>query len=172
MIIPTLTTDRLIMREPREADVDHEAAFFATDRSKFVGGPLPKPQVWRAIAMLMGHWHFRGYGFWGVEDKKTGEYYGHVGLWYPDGWPEPEVGWTVMGNAEGKGIAHEAALAARQHAYEKLGWTTAISLVDPKNTRSVKLAERMGCTFERDFEHETFGPMHIWRHPAPSEVTL
>jgi len=170
MIIPTLETERLIMREPREADVKAEAKFFATDRSKFVGGPLSEANVWRAIAMLIGHWHMRGYGFWGVEDKETGEYFGHVGLWNPGGWPEPEVGWTVMENAEGKGIAFEAAQAARTHAYNALGWKTAISLIDPANTRSAKLAERMGCVFEYDFEHETFGPMHVWRHPSPEQV--
>jgi len=169
-MIPTIETERLIMRAPCEADVEAEAKFFATDRSKFVGGPLPHSQVWRAIAMLIGHWQMRGYGFWGVEDKETGEYYGHVGLWYPGGWPEPEVGWTVMENAEGKGVAFEAAQAARAHAYTTLGWTTAISLVDPANTRSVKLAERMGCAFEDTFEHEVFGNMHIWRHPSAGEV--
>ncbi len=170
MTIPTLTTERLIMRALCEADVEAEAKFFATDRSKFVGGPLPKSQVWRTIAMLIGHWHIRGYGFWGVEDKETGEYYGHVGLWFPGGWPEPEIGWTLMENAEGKGIAHEAALAARQYAYQTLGWTTAISLVDPENIRSVKLAEKMGCKFDYEFEHETFGAMNVWRHPSPEAL--
>lgn len=170
MNVPILETERLIMRAPSIDDLDAEAAFFASERSSFVGGPLKRSQVWRTIAMLIGHWHIHGFGFWGVEDKETGTYYGRVGLWYPGGWPEPEIGWTVMGNGEGKGVAQEAALAARTHAYETLGWTTAISLVDPDNTRSIKLAERMGCHFEDTFEHETFGTMHIWRHPSAKEV--
>ena len=170
MIIPTLKTRRLTLRAPSETDLDDEAEFFATERSKFVGGPLPRPQVWRAIAMMIGHWHLRGYGFWGVDDKETGEYFGRVGLWSPEGWPEPEIGWTVMGNAEGKGIAFEAAQVVRKYAYETLKWPTAISLVDPENTRSAKLAERMGCAYETSFEHETFGHMHVWRHPSAQEL--
>ena len=172
--IPILETDRLVLRAPRLEDVAPEAAFYATERSQFVGGPQSREQVWRNMAMLLGHWSFRGYGFWGVDEKATGvnfgkvgrRYTGHVGLRYPEGWPEPEVGWTVMENAEGKGYAFEAALAARAYAYDTLGWETAISLIAPANNRSIALAERLGARFEAKFDHERFGETLIYRHPA------
>ena len=69
--IPTITTERLKMRAPCEADIPAETAFFASERSHFVGGPLDAEQVWRAIASLIGHWVMRGYGFWGVEDRQA-----------------------------------------------------------------------------------------------------
>lgn len=165
--IPVIETDRLRLRAPSETDLEAEAAFFATERSAFVGGPLMRDEVWRAIASLLGHWVIRGYGFWAVDETATGTYCGRVGLWNPEAWPEPEIGWTLMEAAEGRGIALEAALAARDYAYTTLGWTTAVSSIDPKNTRSAALAERMGARYEYDYTHPRFGVMNIWRHPGP-----
>ena len=44
------------------------------------------------------------------------------------------------------------------------------SFVNPANTRSVTLAERMGCTRDGGFVHDLFGEMQIWRHPSPAEA--
>lgn len=85
-------------------------------------------------------------------------------------WPEPVVGWVLMGPAEGRGIALEAAFAARRYAYDTLNLPTAISLVDPDNTRSIRLAERMDCTHKADFTHVRLGQMQVWRHPAPADL--
>ncbi len=168
--IPQLETERLILREYRQSDFDDFAAFYATPRSRFIGGPMPRELAWRGLAAHLGHWALRGFGFWAVEEKATGAFCGHVGLWHPEGWPEPEVGWVLMGPAEGRGIALEAAFAARRHAYGTLNWPTAISLIDPENTRSLRLAERMGCWHDGDFTHVRLGPMQIWRHPAPTPL--
>ena len=75
-----------------------------------------------------------------------------------------------MGPAEGRGLALEAALAARRHAYRTLNWPTAISMIDPGNTRSVRLAERMGCRHDGNFIHVRLGLMQVWRHPAPGDL--
>lgn len=165
--IPTLETERLVLRAHREEDIPFEEAFFTTDRSHFVGGPLPAEQVWRSVAGFLGHWALRGYGFWAIEEKASGLYAGRAGLWFPAGWPEPEIGWALMDGFEGKGLAHEAALRARRYAYEVLGWKTAISMVLAGNTRSIALAERLGAVLDYDFEHERFGSCHVYRHPGP-----
>lgn len=168
--IPRLSTRNLLLREYRQEDFAVFAAFYGTDRSRFIGGPLTPELAWRGLAAHLGHWALRGYGFWAVEERATGRFCGHVGLWCPEGWLEPEVGWVLMDHAEGRGIAHEAALAARHYAYHVLRWPTAVSLIDPANTRSIRLAERMGCGFEGMFQHVRLGPMEIWRHPAPDRL--
>lgn len=168
--IPTLETERLFLRALRAEDIDDEAAFFASERSRFVGGPLERAQVWRAVAAMIGHWALRGFGFWGLEEKATGRYLGRVGLWEPEGWPGREIGWTLMEAGEGRGFAREAALAARAHAYDTLGWTTAISLIAAGNTRSEALATRLGARFEREYLHPLHGAMNIWRHPGAAEA--
>ncbi|WP_037311251.1 GNAT family N-acetyltransferase [Ruegeria halocynthiae] len=168
--IPRLETERLILRAPSEADLDAEAEFYASDASEFVGGRKRRDETWRLIAMLLGHWTLRGYGFWGVEEKGTGTYVGRVGLWFPEAWPEREIGWTLMNTATGKGYATEAALAARAHAYDVLGWDTAISLIDPENHASKAVAERLDAQFDYHYEHPKFGTTEIWRHPAPADL--
>ena len=168
--IPVLETDRLILRAPCEDDFRADAAFYASDASRFVGGPQSENDTWRALACVIGHWQMRGYGFWALQDKDSGTYLGRVGLWYPFGWPEPEIGWLLMADATGKGYATEAALAARAHAYDTLGWTTAISLIDPANTPSAAVATRLGAAFDHLYEHPAYGAMHVWRHPAPDAV--
>jgi len=168
--IPRLETANLILREYRQSDYPAFADFYETERSRFIGGPLTREMAWRSLATHLGHWALRGYGFWAVEDKATGQFCGHVGLWFPEGWYEPEVGWVLMGPAEGRCIAHEAALAARRHAYDRLGWTTAVSMIDPSNHRSIRLAQRLGCRHEGLFQHVRLGPMEIWRHPAPQDL--
>lgn len=168
--IPRLETERFILRGYRPEDAAPYAAFYASDRARFVGGPMTAELACRGLMAYAGHWHLRGYGRWMVEDKATGETLGNVGLWFPDGWPEPEIGWTLFDGAEGRGVAHETALAARAYAYDTLGWTTAISLIAPENAPSLRLAERLGATRDGSFEHERYGVMQVWRHPGPREV--
>lgn len=171
MIIPTLLSERLTLRAPCLDDFEAIAEFRASDRAKFVGGPSTKGQSWQYLAALIGHWALRGYGRWiiaetGAEDVPLGL----AGPFFPDDWPEPEIAWTMFEAAEGKGYAYEAARLARDYAYQTLEWTTAVSFVHPDNTRSIALAERLGCRPDGTYDHEVLGPLSIWRHPSPAEV--
>ena len=168
--IPTLETERLFLRGFRPEDAEAEIDFYASARSASVGGPMPADQAWRLLATIVGHWALRGYGFFALEDKATGAYLGRVGLWYPHGWPEPEIGWTMMATGEGKGYAHEAALAARAWAYDSLGMTTLVSTIEAGNTRSEALARKLGAQrTEAVFKHSSGKLLTIWRHPGPHE---
>ena len=168
--IPTISTPRLTLRAPEAGDFPDFADFYASERSKFVGGPATEEQSWRMLATELGHWPLRGYGRWAVEETETGKLAGIIGLWFPKGWPEPELGWDLMNGFEGKGYATEAATAARTYAYETLGWTTTISLVAPANGGSRSVAKRMGATFEGMFDHERHGTLEIWRHMSPDDL--
>ncbi|MEP4196568.1 MAG: GNAT family N-acetyltransferase [Aliishimia sp.] len=169
--IPTLTTERLTLRALGAQDFAPLCEFYASDRSKFVGGPATAEATWRNLAGEIGHWALRGYGRWAVEETATGKLAGVVGPWNPDGWPEAELGWDLMNGFEGKGYATEAARAARHFAYTELNWTTAISLVAIDNDASAALALRLGCSEENErFTHERHGTMRVFRHPNPEAV--
>ena len=169
--IPTLETERLRLRCAELRDFEAFAAFRMDPvRTLGVGGPCTRVEAFDKLGELIGHWHLRGFGRWIVADKATDDALGVVGCFYPDDWPEPEIAWSVFANAEGKGIAHEAALAARDYAYGTLGWSTAISCITPGNTRSVALAERLGATREQDFITEDGLELQVFRHPAPAEL--
>lgn len=166
-MIPTLHTERLTLRAPRASDLDAHAAFRASERARMVGGPNTRAWAFDHLCGIIGHWQMRGYGRWIVADKTTDEPLGVVGLFFPEDWPEPEIGWSVYANGEGRGIAHEAATASRTYAYDVLGWSRVISLIRADNTRSQALAQRMSCIHEGDFSHPVHGAMGIWRHKGP-----
>jgi ribosomal-protein-alanine N-acetyltransferase len=168
--IPVVQTERLRLRAPRLEDFPAFAAFRASPRTAYVGGPQSRAAAFTGFSALLGHWALRGYGRWIVADRATDAPLGVVGPFYPVDWPEPEIAWSVFDAAEGRGIAYEAAFAARAWAYATLGWSTAVSCVDPDNARSVALARRMGCIPDGTFEHPEYGPMHIWRHPGPEAL--
>ncbi len=162
--IPVIETGRLILREPRMADFEAHAAFLTSGRAQFVGGPLDRAQAWRGFSSGIGHWILLGFGMWTIEEKATRQPAGRVGILNPEGWPEPELGWHVYDGFEGRGIAHEAALAARRAAGTYFGIFAPISCIVPENTRSRRLAERLGATVER--EGEVLGqPCLVYRHP-------
>jgi RimJ/RimL family protein N-acetyltransferase len=149
-----LETERLILRPFAEADFDAYAAIHADPEvTRFLGGvPQPRWEAWRSFAMLVGHWTLRGYGSWAVEEKSSGVFIGRAGLHYPDGWPGIEVGWVMAHSHWGKGYATEAGRAAMQWAFDVLGLAHIISIIRPENARSIRVAERLGMTYERDAE--------------------
>ena len=169
--IPTITTERLTLRGPTAQDFEPHARFFADEtRAWGFGGAENRNGAWRWFASSIGHWALRGYGYWTITDKESGAIYGITGLWHPEGWPEAELGWVAFEGAEGKGIIYEAAHAARQYAYDQLGFGALPSYIMPGNDRSVALAERLGATFEGTFENVSHGTEMIYRHPAPEAL--
>ena len=103
-------------------------------------------------------------------ETKLGEVAGMSGIWNPEGWPEPEVGWAVFDKFEGKSIAYEAACRARRWAYEVLKFETLTSGIVPENQRSINLAKRMGARFERSYKNSFMGNEMLFRHPQPHEL--
>ena len=168
--IPTIQTERLILRPNRPEDFEAYAAFYATDRALLRGGRKTRYEAWVQFACEIGHWDLRGYGFWAVEEKATGAYCGQVGLWNPEGWPAPEVGWLVWAEHEGKGIAREAAERARAYAWDTLGWPEVASCISDGNTRSVALAERLGARLDRRVPRPGRPDALVYIHPKPTGV--
>lgn len=169
-IAPTLETERLLLRPHRMEDFEPIAALFATPRSKYMDGPWSRGKTWYAFAADVGHWALMGFGAWAIEIRETGEYVGQIGLNHPADFPERELGWLLFEEFEGHGYAFEAATRARQFAYETLGWTTVVSYIDRENTRSIRLAERMGASPDPDAPTPDDGPCFVYRHPAPADL--
>ena len=166
-MIPTVETENLRLRSPEMRDFDAYAAFRMSDRAQYVGGKCTRAQAFDKLSEIIGHWHLRGFGRWMVADKVTDAPLGVVGPYYPDDWPAPEIAWSVFETAEGRGVAFEAASASLSYAYETLGWTTAISCVEPGNDRSVALAERLGARRQDDFTTVDGLHLHVFRHADP-----
>lgn len=166
--IPVLETERLVLREPREADFASMLAFNGSPRSSFVGGNAPRQQIWRGLLANIGHWALRGYGFYSV-DTLSGDFVGRVGVICHDGWDEPELAWHLYDGFEGQGYAHEAALAARADYHARISRQPPISYVDVANSRSEALAKRLGAVIERTLNDDK-GHHHVYRHPLPEDA--
>ena len=149
-----LETERLILRptDP-ERDIEPLARAMADPETvRYLGvDPMNRAQAWRSMALIMGHWAIRGYGFFSVTLKSTGEWVGRVGPWYPEGWPGHEVGWTIAPWAWNLGYATEAAKAALDYAFTELGWTRVIHVIMEGNEASIAVARKLGseCLYER-----------------------
>ncbi|MGP1395762.1 MAG: GNAT family N-acetyltransferase [Inquilinaceae bacterium] len=159
-VAETLDTKRLRLRQFGSGDIDAFAAQKADPEAmRFIGAgtPASRPDAWRSLAMIIGHWTLRGYGLWAVEDRSVPigadgarPMIGHVGLFNPEGWPGLEIGWALDRAAWGRGLATEAALAVRDHAFARLGVDRLISVIQPGNARSIAVAERIGGRLERE----------------------
>ena len=143
----TLKTDRLLLRPFCATDIDDYARMCADPEvTRYLGDgrPLSRSDAWRQMAMLVGHWHLKGYGMWAVEERDGGRLIGRIGCHYPEGWPGFEVGWALARQYWGRGYAFEGARAALNHAFTALAQEHVISLIHPANERSIRLAERLG----------------------------
>lgn len=166
-MIPTIRTERLTLGP---CTLDHVAAFEAfalTEASRFLGGPSDDPRDgWYSCATHAGQWVIRGYGTFWLTETATGTPVGRVGLWHPGWLNEPELSWVVYPAYEGKGIAFEAAKTALNWAANERDIRRPVSLIAPDNTRSLRLAERLGATRETDFTYDHGGTVQCWRHRA------
>lgn len=163
-----IDTERLVPRAPQARAIDAYMAFLTGPRAARVGGPVDRRAAWRSFDHMIGHWVMRGYGMFIIERKDTGGAIGFAAPWFPEGWPEPELGWTLFaGAAEGKGCAFEAASAARDFIFCDLGWDTVVSYIRPGNDRSAAVARRLGAVPDPDAPQGEGDPDWICRHPRP-----
>jgi RimJ/RimL family protein N-acetyltransferase len=178
-----LETERLVLRKPELGDVDAYAELWSDPEIvRYLSGTtLPHDQVPSAIERMLGQWERHGVGLFSVLRKEDGRFAGRVGylLWDPERWVnamheqlegelELEVGWTIARPLWGNGYATEAALACREHAFAELGRDHVISLIAPKNTASIRVAEKIGESYERDVElpHMRVGLYSVGKRPA------
>lgn len=149
----SIDTPRLLLRLPDAADAQplldiHEHP----DVIKYVVSSSMRRGIsgaWSSVAMMLGHWQLRGYGQWTVVEKASGEVIGRVGLWNPEGWPGVELGWIIRHSRWGNGFATEAAQASLDWAWRYLPVDHIISIIQPDNLASIRVAQKIGERLEK-----------------------
>ena len=171
-----IQTERLLLRDWRDQDL---APFARINAEPEVGRYLRgRPETWEETVQLTErireHWGRWGYGWWAVEHRGDGSFIGFVGLshhrWYPD---EVEIGWRLDTAYWGRGLATEAAAAARGDGFGRLRLSRLISIIHRDNTASRRVAEKIGLRIWREAEHphpETgeMLPICLYEIDAPS----
>ena len=156
--IPQIATTHTRLRAPHLGDAPAWTALLCGPATEFLGGPYSESAAFDAFSAGVGMWLLRGHGLWSVEDSATGTLLGFVLLGFESGDLEPELGYLFLPQAEGKGLAYEAACAARDHA-RALALPSLVSYVAPGNHRSARLAARLGARPEPGPDGST-----CWRH--------
>lgn len=151
----TLETQRLILRMWKEDDLEAYASICADPEvMRYLGDgkTLNRAETWRQMAMIIGHWHLRGYGIWAVEERETRRLVGRIGCFNPEGWPDFELGWVLGRDHWGKGYATEGASRVLDYLFTETDREHVISLIDPDNHGSIGVAKRLGEELEGQTE--------------------
>jgi RimJ/RimL family protein N-acetyltransferase len=173
--VPTasLTTQRLLLRAWRDADLEPFAALNADQRvMEHFPNTLDRVASDALASDIREDFMHQGFGLWAVEVPEVAPFIGFVGLSAPDFdapfTPCIEIGWRLASEHWGQGYATEAAAAAVGHAFGPLGLLELVSFTAPANRRSRAVMERLGMSRspDDDFEH----PKLPVGHPLRSHV--
>jgi RimJ/RimL family protein N-acetyltransferase len=164
-VVDVIETERLLLRLPRERDVDayHEALSDPEVLRYLSSLPRSRDEVLATIERMRAHWYRYGCGLLTIERREDGVVLGRVGflVWDPETWQhglraeldgplETEIGWTLARRHWGHGYATEGALAARDWGLRELRPPRLISLIHRDNVRSQRVSEKLGQRYERD----------------------
>ena len=120
------------------------------------------------------YWIYRSYkenpqgGLLLLVRKEDGRRIGHAGLVAQniEGADELEVGYWVAKDFWGQGYGKEAAEALRDYGLQQLGRKRLISLIQPDNRASRKVAEHIGMTVEKEI---VLSGKNVWVYAMDKE---
>ncbi|MFE6820029.1 GNAT family N-acetyltransferase [Streptomyces sp. NPDC057677] len=148
--MPELRTERLVLRPWRDSDRAPWAAMNADPEVReHLGEPLTREQSDAVLSAMRADFRARGFGWWALEARGTGEFVGRAGLDVvgPDlPFAGVDVGWRLTRSAWGNGYATEAALACLAFGFETLGLPEVIATTTVRNLRSQAVMRRIGMT--------------------------
>ncbi len=144
-----LETERLIIREFKEEDLDELAPILADpDVMEFSSsGPLSRDEAQTYLQQrILDHYKEHGYGFWAIVSKKTKKIIGLAGPLRQRVDDEEciEIGYRIASSEWGKGFASEAVQAIRDYVFSYFNLDKVIAIIEPRNIRSVRVAEKLG----------------------------
>lgn len=148
-----LETERLSLREFSRADAEfilkllNEPSFTQNIGDRGVRS-VPDAEEYLERGPLASYAK-NGFGLLAVVSKETGEMMGMCGLIKREALDDVDIGYAFLPQFWSRGFAVEAARRVMDSASEKFGLTRLVAIVDPLNTASIRLLERIGFTYEK-----------------------
>jgi RimJ/RimL family protein N-acetyltransferase len=168
--VTDLHTERLVLRQWRESDLDPWAAMNAdAEVREHYPDLLTRAQSTTSMTGFQADIERRGYGLWAVEVRATGEFIGYTGLEPVPGdmpFTGMEVGWRLTRTAWGHGYATEAGRASVAYAFDELALPEVVSMTAVTNVRSQAVMRRLGLIRDPadDFDHPRVADGPLRRH--------
>ena len=161
-----LETNRLLLRRLVAEDLDDLFALYSDPeiRRYFPEGTLTYEETREELEwFLNGHPRHPELGLWATILKETNQFIGRCGLlpWDIDGQAEVEVAYLLDKKVWRQGLGSEAAQAILNYGFEQLHLSRLICLIDRDNQASIKVAEKIGMTFEKEGEDDK-GPFLLY----------
>jgi [ribosomal protein S5]-alanine N-acetyltransferase len=149
-------TPRLLLRPIREDDVEALLGVFgdAMVKAAFGSEPFERAQMERWVLSNLEHQEQYGYGLFSVILRESGLLIGDCGFeWMElDGEAQVEFGYDFCSDYWGRGLATEAAAAARAYAFLELGLPGLVSVIRHGNHASFRMAEKIGMRLQKEIE--------------------
>jgi ribosomal-protein-alanine N-acetyltransferase len=132
--------------------------------------PPTEAEVLEMLATKMAHWERHGFGLWLLRDRASGEMVGRGGLQHTfvAGRHEIEVGWSIVPERWGQGLATELALASVTVGFDDLRLRSLIAFTMPHNMPSRRVMEKAGFAFERGVDYAGFA--HVLYRRGPDAI--
>lgn len=147
-------TEHLYLRPIDESDLialrsiwsDPDVMFFS------VSGVKTDNQIKEIILLSKKEYLATGLGRWAIIHRVSNQLIGECGIATQeiDGQQEYEIGYRLNKSYWGRGYASEAAMACRELGYKQLGIQRLISIIDPNNYASIRVAEKVGMIKEKE----------------------
>lgn len=167
---PQLRTERLRLRRWRETDRAPFARLNADPEvMEYFPAPLTRHDSDLLVDRIEAGFDQHGFGLWAIEVAADRQFIGFTGLSVPrfdaHFTPAVEVGWRLARSAWGRGYATEAARAALEYGFARVGLPAIVSFTAAVNARSRRVMERLGMSRDPadDFDHPNLPPGHRLR---------
>jgi RimJ/RimL family protein N-acetyltransferase len=145
-----IDTERLYLRPMTMHDVDDLLALHSAPEVREFMPALDRDDVIDRLRLDDDDWREYGHGLFAVFASDDGRFLGRVALKYWPQFDEAEVGWVLRPDAWGHGYATEAARGCAAWGLREFNYPYLTAMIRPANTRSIRVAERLGMTPLRD----------------------
>lgn len=150
-----LETPRLLLREMRPADVESLHRLFSDPLLMRFWPPFTRAETEACVEVNRRRYAQDGFGLWAITLKGSDEAIGDCGLvrHNVEGSMETGIGWHLLREHWGQGIATEAAHASRDYAFDQQGMERLVASIHPDNRASRRVAEKIGMALLKEYQH-------------------
>ena len=149
----SLTTERLQLSRVRAEEFDEYLAYYQNaEGMATLGGVRSVEEVQQWLQRNLEHWDRYGFGWWTMRARASGAFVGRGGLRHVliEGQDEIELGYGLLPEFWGQGLAVEMSREALRLGFGVLGINSIVAFTLPTNRQSQRVMEKVGMRFERD----------------------